>query len=131
MQTLWYLSDIWIFPVLKYLFCDKEVLTTLLHCCAGNPGSRVKSFAVSSNGKVGVTVLFDSSISVWDLKTMQVRHPPSEAPARPTLTLAMHMAALSCSSCQDAKGTTYLKNNDKGRIMRHPSWALSGEVPRL
>ena len=41
--------------------------------CSGQPGSRVKSFAVSSNGKVGVTVLFDSTISVWDLKTMQVR----------------------------------------------------------
>ena len=40
---------------------------------AGHPGSRVKSFAVSSNGNVGVTVLFDSTISVWDLKTMQVR----------------------------------------------------------
>ena len=40
--------------------------------CPGHPGSRVKSFAVSSNGAVGVTVLFDSTISVWDLKTMQV-----------------------------------------------------------
>ena len=45
---------------------------------AGHPGSRVKSFAVSANGRVGVTVLFDSSISVWDLKTMQVRHYPAQ-----------------------------------------------------
>ncbi len=48
----------------------------MLWPCSGQPGSRVKSFAVSSNGKVGVTVLFDSTISVWDLKTMQVRHMP-------------------------------------------------------
>ena len=40
---------------------------------AGDQGSRVKSFAASANGHVGIVVLFDSSISVWDLETMQVR----------------------------------------------------------
>jgi len=39
---------------------------------AGHQGSRVKSFAVSGNGRVAVTVLFDSSISVWDLVKSQV-----------------------------------------------------------
>ena len=49
-------------------------MSQVMWICPGHPGSRVKSFAVSSNGAVGVTVLFDSTISVWDLKTMQVRH---------------------------------------------------------
>ena len=31
----------------------------------------MKSFAVSADGSVGVVVLFDSSISVWDLNKMQ------------------------------------------------------------
>lgn len=53
---------------------QKAEFQEVLWVCSGQPGSRVKSFAVSSNGMVGVTVLFDSTISVWDLKTMQVRH---------------------------------------------------------
>lgn len=53
--------------------------------CTGHPGSRVKSFAVSANGAVGVTVLFDSTISVWDLKTMQVRHTARHREERQTL----------------------------------------------
>ena len=53
----------------------------------GHPGSRVKSFAVSSNGAVGVTVLFDSTISVWDLKTMQVRPTAWQGPHKQTMLL--------------------------------------------
>ena len=41
-------------------------------CCSGHQGSRVKSFAVSGDGRIAVTVLFDSSISVWDLEDMTV-----------------------------------------------------------
>ena len=35
----------------------------------------MKSFAVSADGSVGVVVLFDSSISVWDLNKMQAEPP--------------------------------------------------------
>ncbi|CAL8467022.1 g6558 [Coccomyxa elongata] len=46
---------------------------TCLETLPGHQGSRVKSFAVSANGRAAVSVLFDSSISVWDLEKMQVK----------------------------------------------------------
>ncbi|KAK9810336.1 hypothetical protein WJX72_008917 [[Myrmecia] bisecta] len=36
-------------------------------------GSRVKSFAASRNGRTAVIVLFDSTVAVWDLETLQIR----------------------------------------------------------
>ena len=41
-------------------------------------GSRVKHCAVSGNGKHAITVLFDSSISVWDLETRECVWQPQQ-----------------------------------------------------
>ena len=42
-------------------------LTAYRGRAAGSPGSRLKSFAASADLERAVTVLFDSSISVWDV----------------------------------------------------------------
>jgi hypothetical protein len=57
---------------------------------AGHQGSRVKSFATSGDGSVGVMVLFDSSISVWDLQAMQVG--PCACLLLPTINVACALA---------------------------------------
>jgi WD40 repeat protein len=41
---------------------------------AAHRGSRVKSFAASGDGTIAVIVLFDSTVSVWDLDTLECRH---------------------------------------------------------
>ena len=41
--------------------------------CAVHQGSRVKSFAASRDGRTAVIVLFDSTVAVWDMETMQTR----------------------------------------------------------
>ena len=61
-------------PRAVWVLCGDQKIKLLRCCCTGHPGSRVKSFAVSGNGKVAVTVLFDSSISVWDLEEKKVGH---------------------------------------------------------
>lgn len=43
-------------------------------CAAEVPGSRVKWCALSKSGSLALTVLFDSSMAVWDLTTQQLRH---------------------------------------------------------
>lgn len=40
---------------------------------AGHKGSRVKSFSASPDGSTAVIVLFDSTVAVWDLVTMQCK----------------------------------------------------------
>ena len=42
-------------------------------CAAGHQGSRVKSFSASADGSIAVIVLFDSTIAVWCLATMERR----------------------------------------------------------
>lgn len=40
---------------------------------AGHQGSRVKSFSASADGSIAVIVLFDSTVAVWCLATMERR----------------------------------------------------------
>lgn len=63
-------------------------------------GTRLKSFDTSPDGSLAVVLLWDSSVSVWDLTTGQrVRVRPASPPLSPPTPLFIARARLTLCGC--------------------------------